>query len=76
VLLPVEQVQEVVVRKPPQCRRCGEALQGNDPEPLRHQVIEVPPPTPQVTEYQFASLGLCAVRAHDLWDTAGGRARQ
>jgi transposase len=56
VLLPVEQVQEVVVRKPPQCRRCGEALQGTDPEPLRHQVIEVPPPTPQVTEYQLHRL--------------------
>jgi transposase len=58
-LLPVEQVQEVVVRKPPQCRRCGEALQGTDPEPLRHQVIEVPLPTPQVTEYQLHRL-VCA----------------
>jgi transposase len=58
-LLPLEQVQEVVVRKPPQCRRCGEALQGSDPEPLRHQVIEVPPPMPQVTEYQLHRL-VCA----------------
>src|SRR3989442_13904779 len=29
-LLPVEQVQEVIVRKPPQCRRCGEGLPGSD----------------------------------------------
>jgi transposase len=58
-LLPVEQVQEVVVCKPTQCRRCGEALQGDDPEPLRHQVLEVPPPTLQVTEYQLHRL-VCA----------------
>ena len=58
-LLPVEQVQEVVVRKPPQCRRCGEALQGTGPEPLRHQVLEVPPAILQVTEYQLHRL-VCA----------------
>jgi transposase len=58
-LLPVEQVQEVVVRKPPQCRRCGEVLQGTDPEPLRHQVLEVPPAILQVTEYQLHRL-VCA----------------
>src|SRR6267378_3236624 len=55
-LLPVEQVQEVIVRKPPQCRRCGEALPGIDPEPLRHQVLEVPPASLQVTEYQLHRL--------------------
>jgi len=56
VLVPVEQVQEVIERKPPQCRRCGEALHGCDPQPLRHQVIEVPPPAPQITEYQLHRL--------------------
>jgi transposase len=58
-LLPVEEVDEVVVCKPPHCRRCGEVLQGTDTEPLRHQVIEVPPPVPQVTEYQLHRLA-CA----------------
>src|SRR5262249_6456580 len=55
-LLPVEAVDEVVVRKPPHCRRCGGALSGTDAEPRRHQVIEVPPPAPHVTEYQLHRL--------------------
>lgn len=59
VLLPVEQVDEVVVRKPTHCRRCSGALHGTDAEPLRHQVVEVPPPAPQVTEYQLHRL-VCA----------------
>jgi len=41
-LLLVEQVDEVVVRKPMHCRRCGEVLHGSDAAPLRQQVIEVP----------------------------------
>src|SRR3954451_6288687 len=32
--------------KPDTCRRCGQALQGDDPEPLRHQVIDLPVPKP------------------------------
>jgi len=55
-LVPVEAVAEVVVCKPQQCRRCGGILQGSDPQPWRHQVIEVPPPAPHVTEYQLHRL--------------------
>jgi transposase len=58
-LLPLEQVDEVVVRKPPHCRRCGGALQGSDAAPWRHQVVEVPPPVPHITEYQLHRLA-CA----------------
>jgi transposase len=58
-LLPLEQVDEVVVRKPTHCRRCGEALDGRDAAPWRHQVVEVPPPVPHVTEYQLHRLA-CA----------------
>ncbi len=58
-LLPWEHVDEVIVRKPPHCRRCGGALQGAEAQPLRHQVIEVPPPVPHVTEYQLHRLA-CA----------------
>jgi len=36
-LLPLEQVDEVIVRKPTHCRRCGGALPGSDAAPLRHQ---------------------------------------
>src|SRR5438045_2600396 len=38
--------------KPETCRRCGQALRGEDPRPLRHQVIDLPVPKPDVTEYQ------------------------
>jgi transposase len=55
-LVPLEQVQVVVPCVPPQCRRCGELLQGTDPTPLRHQVTEIPVPTPEVTEYQLHRL--------------------
>src|SRR4051812_2783335 len=41
-----------LVLKPTQCRRCGTALQGTDPQPLRRQVLELPPLRPEVTEYQ------------------------
>ncbi len=51
-LLPVEQCQDVVPCVPPACRRCGQPLTGTDPEPLRHQVWELPEIQPIVTEYQ------------------------
>jgi transposase len=34
------------------CRHCHTPLAGDDPEPLRHQVIEIPPIRPHVTEYR------------------------
>src|SRR5947209_12486060 len=36
--------------KPPACRRCGRALHGDDPPPLRYQTLELPDITPAVTE--------------------------
>ena len=51
-LMPVEQVAEVVICQPHSCRRCGQPLHGRDPQPRRHQVLEVAPATPQVTAYQ------------------------
>lgn len=38
--------------KPVACRRCAAKLKGTDPEPLRHQVWELPEIKPIVTEYQ------------------------
>ncbi len=55
-LIPVEQCQAAVPLKPHTCRRCGEALVGSDPQPLRHQVWEIPPIQPLVTEYQLHRL--------------------
>jgi transposase len=52
-LLPPDQE---VPRKPTACRRCGEILIGSDPQPLLHQVLELPPIKPLVTEYQLHRL--------------------
>ena len=50
-LIPVEQCDEVHPLKPAECRRCGGKLSGIDPEPLRHQVWELPEIKPRVTEW-------------------------
>jgi len=52
-LLPIERVDEVVEHHPQACRRCGTLLQGEDPEPFRHQVIEIPPIMPLVIEHRL-----------------------
>jgi transposase len=51
-LIPMDQCHEVVSVKPRACRRCGARMTGNDPNPLRHQVWEIPEIKPIVTEYQ------------------------
>lgn len=56
-LLPSDQVDEIVELVPCNCDRCGRRLRGRDPEPLRTQVTELPPPKPEVTEYQQHTLG-------------------
>lgn len=55
-LIPVEQCVQVVPLFPSTCRRCGEPLAGLDPQPLRHQVWEIPEIQPLVTEYQLHRL--------------------
>ena len=51
-LIPTNECDDVQPLKPTECRSCGEKLSGSDPEPLRHQVWEVPEIKPHVTEYQ------------------------
>jgi len=51
-LIPTEECQHVIPLKPEACRRCATPLTGSDPEPLRHQVWELPEIKPIVTEYQ------------------------
>src|SRR6516165_974701 len=53
LLLPPDHTE---VLKPSRCRRCGHALRGEDPQPLRHQVLELPKIRPEVTEYQLHRL--------------------
>lgn len=50
--LPLAEVDKVVALKPKRCRRCRQRLSGEDADPLRHQVVEIPPVQPQVTEYR------------------------
>src|SRR3954470_9324842 len=52
-LVPPEQVHETFDCKPAHCRRCGHGLAGEDPQPLRHQVAEIPPIPPAVTAYRL-----------------------
>jgi transposase len=57
-LVDVEQVDEIVALLPPECKHCGHALpqSGEKLETSgalhRHQVTELPPIKPHITEYQ------------------------
>lgn len=51
-LIPSDQCDDVQRLRPSECRRCGAKLSGSDPDPLRHQVWELPEIKPIVTEYQ------------------------
>ena len=62
MMVPQEQVDRLVPVKPRHCRRCGGRLAGAVGDPVRHQVMEVPPVRPHVTEYQL----------HTLWCEACG----
>jgi transposase len=70
-LLPVEDCQAVVPCIPVECRRCGRALHGADPQPLRHQVWELPEIQPVVTEYQRHRL-VCACGSSTCGDLPVG----
>src|SRR5262252_6313385 len=68
-LMPVETVDAVVVIKPEQCSGCHAPLSGDDPTPFRHQVIEIPPCKPVVTEYQWHQLACpsCGATTRAPW---------
>jgi transposase len=53
---PLEPTSPPVICKPTACRCCGQALHGDDPAPRRHQVLELPPVKPEVTEYHLHRL--------------------
>ena len=59
MLLPEDQVDTIVPVTPRRCRRCAAPLHGVDATPGRHQVTELPPLRPHVTEYQVHTLA-CA----------------
>jgi transposase len=55
-LVPPEQIRETFEVRPSLCQGCGSALQGDDPDPVRHQVAEIPPVRPDVDEYRLHRL--------------------
>jgi transposase len=55
-LVPPEQIKQSVPVKPSACRKCGQSLSGDDPQPRKHQVAEIPPVQAEVTEYRLHRL--------------------
>jgi transposase len=71
-LRPLEEVETMVPVKPTHCAHCQHPLAGDDPQPPRHQVTEVPPVQPVVTEYQMHRLGCPACGASTRAPWPGG----
>lgn len=55
-LVPPDRVASITDCKPVECRRCSHPLSGEDAEPRRHQVAELPPIEPVVHEYRLHRL--------------------
>ena len=55
-LYPVESCQLVRDYHPSNCSCCGEALLGSDPNPYRHQIVEIPPIQPRIEEHRLHQL--------------------
>jgi hypothetical protein len=53
---PVEECRSVTNHHPRECGACGTALTGEDPNPLRHQVVELPEVKPLVDEHRLHQL--------------------
>jgi transposase len=63
-LKPASAVKQFIDLKPPSCEQCGALLMGDDPQPERRQVTELPPIQPEVTEYRRHAL-TCLVCQHE-----------
>ncbi len=55
-LYPVQECQKVTDYYPQTCRCCGESLTGSDPNPYRHQVVEIPPIQLHIEEHRLHQL--------------------
>jgi len=68
-MLPLDQVDHVVEVKPEICQGCGVRLEGEDEQPGRHQVFELPEIRPEVTEYRIHQLicSCCGERNIGHW---------
>jgi len=55
-LYPIEQCQRVEEHYPDECIYCGESLNGEDVNPDRIQIVEIPKVVPEVGEHRFDAL--------------------
>jgi transposase len=55
-LYPVEACRSINNHRPGACSACGTALCGEDPNPVRHQVVELPEVKPLVDEHRLHHL--------------------
>jgi transposase len=62
-LKPLDQVTRVIEVKAVSCGKCGALLLGEDVEPVRHQVTELPRIEPEVIEYRQHTLTCLACGA-------------
>jgi len=55
-LYPLEKCTSVIEHHPVKCSCCGESLFGEDTDPYRHQIVEIPPIEPIVIEHRLHKL--------------------
>jgi hypothetical protein len=55
-LYPMEKCSKSYDHHPITCGCCGESLSGKDPNPYRHQIVEIPPIEPIVVEHRLHQL--------------------
>ena len=58
-LYPIEKCSSSYDHHPITCACCGESLSGEDPNPYRHQIVEIPPIEPIVVEHRLHQLTCC-----------------
>ena len=50
---------EIIDHQPETCKHCQTPLTGEDGQPYRHQIVEIPPVAPVVTEHRLHALTCC-----------------
>jgi transposase len=63
-----EEVSRIVKSLPTTCKECGTLLLGEDPQPERHQVSELPKIKPEIVEYQRHTLNCVVCGAQNRAD--------
>jgi hypothetical protein len=70
-LYPIEECSEVIEHYPEECGHCGATLTGEDTNPYRHQIVEIPPISISERPGVSAELGTALVKQQEklfeLW---------